>query len=309
MFSLFLALLLASPLLYFLPRLRSSPTRIFLGLHSIVLLHNLIIHPPPNVFTRLHLPLSTPTDVIRALLLKHSPEPNLPAHLEQLLSRMNSFDTRTLYVRFGHDTVATCEYCRSYADFAFYSLPSAAMAYVREVAVIGLVTIRGTGREHLRTVGVGALAAVAALEVYFRSSAVIQIKDGENVFMWSDMLEIFRALLFIVLPLIIDFLPPRAPSAAPHPAEHAMQALITRLHALKYYRGAIMRTPSLNNAASAWWARERQEGEWIRSDQRVQDVARGVGLPFEGDDPRLRTNARAIVREFVAAGLPAPGQN
>ncbi|KAF8911710.1 hypothetical protein CPB85DRAFT_1220714 [Mucidula mucida] len=265
MFSLFLGLLLALPLLYFLPRLSSSPTRIFLCLHSVVLLHNLIIHPPPNVFTRLHLPLSTPTDVIRAILLKHSPEPNLPAHLEQLLAKMNSFDTRTLYVRFGHEAVATCEYCHSYTDFAFHSLPSAAMAYVREVAVVGLVTIRGSGREHLRVVGISALAAIAVLEVYFRSSAVIQIKEGDNVFMWSDRLAIFRALLFIVLPLAIDFLPPRAPSAAPHPAEQAMQSLITRLHALKYYRGAIMRTPSLNDAASAWWGRERQDGERIRA--------------------------------------------
>lgn len=124
-------------------------------------------------------------------------------------------------------------------------------------------------------------------------------------FQWNDMLEIARTVVFVAVPIIIDcILPVRASTSPPHPAEPILQSLNTRLHALKYYRGAIMRSPTLNGNARAWWNRQRKEGEWIREDGRVQAIARGIGIPYEGPEPKLRATAQAVAGEFVRLGIP-----
>jgi hypothetical protein len=61
-------------------------------LHTLYILHTLLVSPPPNVFTRLGLPINTPPETIRAALL----DTQLPEHL---LKRLHSRDARTLYVR------------------------------------------------------------------------------------------------------------------------------------------------------------------------------------------------------------------
>ena len=40
--------------------------------------------------------------------------------------------------RFGHDVVATCEYCHSYGDFAFFALSTSILSYIREIAIVGV---------------------------------------------------------------------------------------------------------------------------------------------------------------------------
>lgn len=104
-------------------------------IHSLFILYTLILVPPPNLFSALHIPLNTPTDAIRALLLKRS---HLTQDLEFLLKRLASFDTRALYPRFGHNVLATCTYCQSFGDFVLYALPRPFLAYLREIAFIGV---------------------------------------------------------------------------------------------------------------------------------------------------------------------------
>lgn len=108
---------------------------VILLIHSLLILHTLLLAPPPNLFSVLHIPLNTPTDVIRAILLKRS---HLTPDLEYLLKRLASFDTRTLYPRFGHNVLATCTYCKSFDDFALYALPRPLLAYIREIAFMGV---------------------------------------------------------------------------------------------------------------------------------------------------------------------------
>lgn len=77
----------------------------FVLLHTVFILYILILKAPPNLFTRLNIPLTTPSDTIRAILLKHASADStltaaLPKQLETLLTRLSSFDARNIYVRF-----------------------------------------------------------------------------------------------------------------------------------------------------------------------------------------------------------------
>lgn len=124
--------------IYFLRRSRptsSAAISILLLLHSLLLLRT---DRPPNIFVTLRIPLHTPTDAIRALLLQHSPTPDLSPELDGLLRRLASFDARALYARFGHNVLATCTYCHSFDDFALYALPRPVLSYIREIAFIGV---------------------------------------------------------------------------------------------------------------------------------------------------------------------------
>ena len=70
--------------------------------HTLLQLYTLILRFPPNIFQALKVPLTTPSDTIRAVLLHRAglpPDASLPRPLETLLTRLSSFDTRTLYVR------------------------------------------------------------------------------------------------------------------------------------------------------------------------------------------------------------------
>ena len=83
--------------------------------------------------------------------------------------------------------------------------------------------------------------------------------------------------------------------------EHAS----TRLAALRYTRGAVMREPRLRAAAGAWWAREREEGQWAREDEGVRRVAERLGKGFadgeeDGASGKLRTFAQGAVARFKA---------
>lgn len=74
-----------------------------LAIHTLYMLYALSFKPPPNLFTRLHLPLSMPSHKIRATLLARagmSEGDVLPEHIEELLARLNTFDLRTYFIRF-----------------------------------------------------------------------------------------------------------------------------------------------------------------------------------------------------------------
>jgi len=117
------------------PRWPHSILSLLLLIHSLAILHALLLRPPPNLFSAFRIPLNTPTDTIRSLLLRHS---DLTPELEVLLKRLASFDTRSFYPRFGHNVLVACTYCQSFDDFALYALPRPLLAYIREIAFIGV---------------------------------------------------------------------------------------------------------------------------------------------------------------------------
>ena len=128
---------------------------IVLVLHTLYIV-NTLLTPPPNLFTALSIPLNSPTDAIQAALQRSAQAP-LPDYLNALLRRFDSFELRSLYIRylfafypylilvfisgpfrFGHNVVLTCEHCGTMEDYALYALPRPALAYLREIALVGV---------------------------------------------------------------------------------------------------------------------------------------------------------------------------
>ncbi|KZT70412.1 hypothetical protein DAEQUDRAFT_744676 [Daedalea quercina L-15889] len=283
---LFTAVAVALPI-YFHLRQRNSGSRpkvpyepyltILVGLHTLYILYNLILCWPLNLFSRLHIPLNASPDTIRSTIIRRAgldANAALPMSLEHLLTRLSSFEMRMLYVR-------------TFDDYALYALPRALAEYIREVAVVGVLTIRGSGRERWRTYAVGALACGAVVEAYWVATATIDVpSNGLDVTMWHDNLWALRQFAFLLTPLATHLLLPARPQAFFDPVAPALEASAaleqasTRLATLRYARGAIMRDPQMRAAAGEWWERQRVEGAWAREDEGVQRVAERLGKGF-----------------------------
>jgi len=296
-------------------------------------LYWLFVWPPPNIFSHLNIPLSTPTETMRSFINSNSPRHRA---LEQLVTRMGSFETRTFYVRFGHTVVATCEHCHSFTDFAIYAIPGFLLSYIKQAAVIGVVTIRGTGKERYRSSAVGFVVLAAIAEAYWISTVQIRIPNhtNEGVIMWHDNLTLLRNIAFIIFPIFLHFaLPPRGivghPGPQPVPISGtaarqitALQSLINKLQLLKYTRGAVSRSPVLSTSAQSYWQTERQEGTWVREDPIVRDVARRtvfgfddmvssstseptLGASAEEDPSKLKKFAKNAIKVLSAGYVPS----
>lgn len=73
-----------------------------LAVHTLYMVYILSFKAPPNLFTQLRVPLSMPSQRIRTALLARmdtSEGDALPEHIEELLTRLNTFDLRTFFVR------------------------------------------------------------------------------------------------------------------------------------------------------------------------------------------------------------------
>jgi hypothetical protein len=82
--------------------------------------------------------------------------------------------------RFGQALLQDCEYCRTADDFAIHALPRPLLQYVREAAIVGLVTARGTQRGRWRLWGIWSLLAAAVLEAYWIATVSIKISPRVN---------------------------------------------------------------------------------------------------------------------------------
>ena len=133
-------------------------------MYVLTLVHSLYIlallrFPPPNVFSALELPINAA----------------IP-HLERLASS----ELRALYVRFGHNVFLSCEHCQTFEDYALYAFPRPALAYLREIAFVGLLTLEKLNRSHLRPLGVGILVAAFVTETYLLATAPISIPSAST---------------------------------------------------------------------------------------------------------------------------------
>ena len=80
------------------PKHRSILT-LFLALHTLYIFYNIFFNAPQNVFRSLDLPINAPTDLLRAKVLEYSQDDSLAPHLEDLISRIASFEGRAMYAR------------------------------------------------------------------------------------------------------------------------------------------------------------------------------------------------------------------
>jgi hypothetical protein len=118
--------LVSVPWLYYFPPVsHSTPSlvNVFLLLHTLFSLYYLIVSPPQNLFSHLNVPLSTPTEVLRGFLNKNA---SRYAALDQLITRMGSFDIRTFYVRLG--IILSAFPAQAFVDLDTLSLQLASIA-------------------------------------------------------------------------------------------------------------------------------------------------------------------------------------
>ena len=140
------------------------------------------------------------------------------------------------------------------------------------------------------------------------------------MYQWHDVLYIARQALFVVLPLGIHLLR-GIPESESNPfmvlpqTITAMEGGLSRLNLIKYVRGAVMRVPELRESAEAWWKEEKQEGEWVRGDENVRQIAEREGFgfgPFSDKEEsnngkeregKLRTSAQMAVDGLLKESL------
>ncbi|KAG1730890.1 hypothetical protein EDB19DRAFT_1366513 [Suillus lakei] len=322
---------------------------------SIVLLHSLyslygLTQRPPNLFSRLRIPLTLPVERIRALLLSEAGfgagsggdggvavPVSMPPDLELLLSRLKTDESRGWFVRcvpsptpyllckltlllstyrFGQRALQTCAPCTSAGDYALFVFAGAILAYVRTAAVLLLLTSSANGRDRWRGYVLGVLVCAALAEGYVLASvsATPLPKDTMRVFMWHDNIRLARQALFLILPLLTQFLPPSEqpgpPSMSLAPALAHLERSLPRAHLLKYTRAAVMRQPELRERAVRWWAREKRAGDAGRGDEGVKRAALKMGLGYadaEGEEGKLRMSARMAIESLKALFITPVG--
>ncbi|KAG1731684.1 hypothetical protein EDB19DRAFT_2041707 [Suillus lakei] len=102
------------------------------------------------------------------------------------------------------------------------TLLGAVLVYVRTAAVLLLLTSSANGRDRWRRYVLGVLVCAALAEGYVLVSvpATLLPKDAMRVFMWHDNIRLTRQVLFLLFPLLTQFLPPSeqpGPPACPSP--------------------------------------------------------------------------------------------
>lgn len=78
-------------------------TTVILAVHTIYMAYILSFDTPSNLFAQLHLPLSMSPQRVRAILLARGETGGvdaLPEHIEELLTRLSTFDLKVYFVRF-----------------------------------------------------------------------------------------------------------------------------------------------------------------------------------------------------------------
>ncbi|KAF8325786.1 uncharacterized protein EI90DRAFT_3128323 [Cantharellus anzutake] len=311
-----------------------SPLLPFLGwilmLHSLHIIYQILFCYPTNLFNELNLAVVTSSSLLRQALLKGRPaDSELPNSVEALLSRLQSLDARSLYVRFGHDTVEHCDYCHTFADFALFAFPSAAMTYVQTIALVGLMTVKGSGKRRWRSWGVGILVTAAVVEAWILTTVDIQFtSDNGKTVMWHDGAWLLRHSLFLLLPIGIQVLPYEYDSLvllASLPASvQSFERTLNSLQALEHLQAASLRNEGTRPIVDRYWEEQARLARAVRGNEEVKEEATRVGIGFGEDEigtSPVVTFARDTVQRWKALmaplltdeqmgkGMPSEGSN
>ncbi|KAL4073681.1 hypothetical protein J3A83DRAFT_4091696 [Scleroderma citrinum] len=284
-------------------------------LHTLYVICQILWNRPPNLFTRLRIPINASVDRIRVMLrmeagLSGVTNLSIPKDVEFLLNRLAIWDNRSLFTRFGQLSMQKCQFCSSSGDYALFTMASMSLQYLCTAALLLVLTTTMNGRERLRTAMLGILVCAFLAEGYtlFSVSAVPLSKDVQSAFMWHDNLFLIRHLLFLTLPLAVQVLSPiYAPGPTSiylAPALTHLERALPRAHLLRHTQQVIMRHPELRDRAVRWWSQQAAEGEMAMRDETVQRTADKLGMGFmertspDGEDGKLRVQARKVVESL-----------
>ncbi|PSR83381.1 hypothetical protein PHLCEN_2v5760, partial [Hermanssonia centrifuga] len=77
-----------------------------------------------------------------------------------------------------------CEHCRTLDQYALYALPAPLVEFIREGALIGLLTVSGSHRARWRTPAIITIVGACLAEGFATATVPINIpRNGKNVFM------------------------------------------------------------------------------------------------------------------------------
>jgi len=126
---------------------------------------------PVNLFTRLHLPVTTPVRIVEATLYQHDPTPSPSTLL--LISKLKSEANRIAYMRVGQHTLVDCFFCQSRLEYQLYSIPRVLGQYLSCLVVLGISTMNPR-RTRWRSYCVAVLAGCALMEM------AVQVQDWQK---------------------------------------------------------------------------------------------------------------------------------
>jgi hypothetical protein len=81
----------------------------------------------------------------------------------------------TRSTRFGQNAIQECEWCTNFTEYAAYTLAAIVLSYIKEAALLGVVTIRGTNRETWRYTTIGVLMLACIFDVYWMLTVRIAV--------------------------------------------------------------------------------------------------------------------------------------
>ncbi|KDQ08809.1 hypothetical protein BOTBODRAFT_37667 [Botryobasidium botryosum FD-172 SS1] len=290
-----------------------------LAAHTCLVLFKLFCGRPANIFTDNGASLTTPPLPLRNILLTRlaqfeTPTPEgslqesyLSPELESLLSRLQSFEVRTSYVRFGHDAVQKCAYCLSFDDFWLFALPGLMLSYIRTLAVVGSLTAIGSGKRRFRWWAVGAVIGGFVLELWTLQTTDIRLTD--DTVMLHDRLWLLRHLGFLAIPIVVYALPvaghPLSPLLTlPQTLENVERTILT-LRLMERTRLAGARSLPLRERATEWSEQERKISEWGYEDPQLMAEATKLGLEI-GMDANAEQAGKMSLLQALCVGLGAP---
>jgi hypothetical protein len=198
-----LAIVIATAILLLCFTQRTSATRhptlqrvvlVLLAAHTLYTAHTIIRNHPRNIFVDLGLGARSTHSIIRERMrrLGVNDARFTGPGIEELLSRLSSFDARLLLIRcvtgpffyfvsniilrFGHRVLRVPGSDQLLALFA--TAPEIALSYLLRATLNALVTLVGTAREERRHAGAVTLVVLFFAEMYYVSTSNLSTEPG-----------------------------------------------------------------------------------------------------------------------------------
>ncbi|KAF8605640.1 hypothetical protein BDV93DRAFT_44453 [Ceratobasidium sp. AG-I] len=242
----------------------------------------------PDLFTRLRLPINTPTDSIRSALLTQRPlefipptrqgthstpgradaatsHPLFSPELDRTLQRIDTFEIRLAYARLGHNAISSCEWCTTREDYVLFAAAGLSLAYVALLCMVGVVT-EAPERRKRRVWAAGIVIVAAAVDASCTGFVKGAVRRGDHV-QYHVRARRFRLLLHLALPTILLSLPPTPPYLTQETYMQTLQAL----SALSHVSAAQQST--MKHTRYAGLVRDASVSSWAEATMRSVDGA------------------------------------
>ncbi|RDW91467.1 hypothetical protein BP5796_02632 [Coleophoma crateriformis] len=245
---------------------------------------------PENIFSLTQSRLQIPTDVLFTRLsgLRTA---GLTATDDILRSKINSLESRLLYLQFGPGVITDCQFCNveDPKSYLYYALPAILGPYLYNLCILALVTsglFIGKEGAVWRTTATLAGSAIALLEVYLVSSYHYQGNaratrlEDLDAFYWK--MRIYRSLMIAAVDGVIGwvlylsstnraFVNPPSTAERVETATRIVEMMRSKLNAMGIVRNTVNRDTDLRTRSQNYWVQESMIMGALMEDREVID--------------------------------------